>query len=208
MRRFMQCAVSVLGVIAVMSAMAAGTADAQTQPPTVKVTKSLDVKPLHLKLTFRNKNLATNELAPAATCDISWGSQYFYATGYGPVGGPYTMTRVDGAWNTAVSCSGTPALWKLYVGNYLAKDDISVAPGVEDECENECLSVLSPGEYHCDAGTACAGFFRIYSDEILTTYKGIGWTNYSDACVVDEIHFPEQLICQHHYDLGTLPPVW
>lgn len=113
MRRFIKCAVSVLGAIAVISALTAGTADAQTQPPTVKVIKSLDVKPLHLKPTFRNKNLATNELTPAATCDISWGSQYFYATGYGPVGGPYTMTRVDGAWNTAVSCSGTPALWKL-----------------------------------------------------------------------------------------------
>ncbi|KDU92657.1 hypothetical protein DV36_12015 [Amycolatopsis mediterranei] len=204
----MRHAVSILSVIAVVMALATGTADAQTTPLKVKVTKSLDIKPLHLKLTFKNKNLATNKMTPEASCDITWESPYFYATGYGPVGGPYTMTRVDGSWNTGVSCYGTPALWKLYVGNYLAKDGFSVAPGVEDECEDQCLSVLSPGEYHCDTGTACAGFFRIYSDEILTTYRGIGWTGYPDACVVDEINFPEQLICQHHYDLGTLPPVW
>lgn len=130
-------------------------------------------------------------------------------TGFGPVGGPFTLAYVDATWSSGVNCVPSQMRF-LSSTSALYFNNKPTAYSVEDQCDGylaTCQSVLSPGYHRCTAGTACAGNYNISGNHEMILFAPDYWASYSDNCWLGD-DMQRWLVCVTASGDVTVPPVW
>jgi hypothetical protein len=208
-RRILAAVATTVAVAATLIATAGAASATDTKPTTESVIEShytAKIPSQRQKATFRKAKPGSDTVEEIDCYFTMDGS--VTGTGIGPApSGPYTLQRVDASWSVGIDCYGNP-IWQLLTESQLTQNAAVKAYSVTDHCTDNCLTVLSPGGWLCTDGVGCAGNYQITTSDLLIQYLGGRWATYPDSCVVDNVNYPEQLICSRNSYVIPIPPTW